>query len=176
MKSSLTLCCLYLMLFTLALVLPNQALNDFNQNTQVSTPTRQMFQTPAQEVGDTKSFWAVDYDEDEYYTAYAYLLAIGDHCYIYFEDLVISILGQEEANARAEIYQEEFDANIYPRVTDIAGDPNGTLGDIDGDPRVYILIVEKRQSYYTIASQMRLRATTRTCARWSTSVIVQVTR
>ncbi|MHA2040697.1 MAG: hypothetical protein ACW975_02440, partial [Candidatus Thorarchaeota archaeon] len=31
---------------------------------------------------------------------------------------------------------------------DLAGNPNGTLGDIDGDPRVYILVVEHRQSYY----------------------------
>ncbi len=142
------------MLFTLALILPSQTLEDFDQNASVATPARQMLHTPAQEVGDTKSFWAVDYDAEEYYTADAYLLAIGVHCYIYFEDLVISIIGQEEADARAATYQEEFDTNIYPRVTDLAGDPDGTLGDIDGDPRIYILIVEKRQSYYMQSNEV----------------------
>jgi len=121
---------------------------DFNQHTLVSPQNRQMFHTPTYEVGDTKSFWAVDYDAEEFYVVDAYLLAIGDHCYIYFEDLVISIIGQQEANNRAALYREEFDTNIYSRVTDIAGNPNGTLGDIDGDPHIYILIIENRQSYY----------------------------
>ena len=102
----------------------------------------------AHDVGDYRWFWAVDYDEDVYYQADAYLLAIGEYCYIYFEDLVISILGEEEASERAELYRDEFDSNIYPRVTALAGNPNGTLGDIDGDPRVYILILENRWDYY----------------------------
>ena len=154
MKSSWTLLCLCLMIFSLVIILPNQALDGFNKNAPVLISTKLQIRTPAQEVGDTKSFWAVDYDEDEYYQANAYLLAIGDHCYIYIEDLVISLLGQDEANARAATYQEEFDTNIYPRVTDLAGDPDGTLGDIDGDPRVYILIVEKRQSYYRQSNEI----------------------
>jgi hypothetical protein len=104
--------------------------------------------TTAQDIGDNRSFWAYDFDTQELYIADAYLLAIGDHCYVYFEDLVISIIGQQEANARAETYKDEFDSNIYPRVTDLAGNPNGTLGDVDGDPRIYILVAERRQSYY----------------------------
>jgi len=107
-----------------------------------------MLQTPAQEIGDNRSFWALNLDTMERYVVDAYLLAIGNLCYIYFDDLVISIIGEEEANTRAETYREEFDSNIYPRVTDLAGDPDGTLGDVDGDPRFYILIVEHRQSYY----------------------------
>jgi hypothetical protein len=82
------------------------------------------------------------------YIVDAHLLAIGDLCYIYFDDLAIAIIGEETANTRAETYRDEFDTNIYPRVTDLAGNPNGTLGDIDGDPRIYILVVEHRQSYY----------------------------
>ena len=102
----------------------------------------------AHDIGDFRWFWAVDYDEDVYYQADAYLLAIGEYCYIYFEDLVISILGEEEASERAEFYRDEFDSSIYPKVTALAGNPNGTLGDIDGDPRIYILILENRWDYY----------------------------
>jgi hypothetical protein len=90
----------------------------------------------------------------EHYIADAYLLAIGDLCYIYFEDLVISIIGEEEADARAETYRDEFDTNIYSRVTDLAGNPDGTLGDADGDPRVYILVAEHRQSYYRQSNEV----------------------
>jgi len=90
----------------------------------------------------------------ERYIVEAHLLAIGDHCYIYFDDLAISIIGQQEANARAETYRNEFDNNIYERVTDIAGDPDGTLGDVDGDPKVYILVVEHYQSYYMQSNEV----------------------
>jgi hypothetical protein len=113
-----------------------------------------MPQIPAQDIGDSRSFWAVDFDADEFYMVDAYLIAIGNHCYIYFDDLVISIIGEAEANSRAETYSDEFDNNIYPRVTDLAGDPDGTLGDVDGDPRVYILIVEHRFDYYRQSNEI----------------------
>jgi hypothetical protein len=102
----------------------------------------------AQNIGDNRSFWNFDFDTDVYYLIDAFLLAIGNHCYIYFEASVISILGEEEASDRAGLYRDEFDTSIYPRVTDFAGDPDGTLGDIDGDPRIYILIMENRWSCY----------------------------
>ncbi|MFW9961850.1 MAG: hypothetical protein ACFFDV_12595, partial [Candidatus Thorarchaeota archaeon] len=154
MKSIWALCCLGLVVFSLTLVQPISSFYDFNLHTVGSPETSQMVHTPVLEVGDTKSFWAVDFDADEFYVADAYLLAIGDNCYIYFEDLVISILGQQEANDRAALYRDEFDTNIYPRVTDIAGNPNGTLGDIDGDPHIYILIIENRQSYYRQSNEI----------------------
>ncbi|MHA2190382.1 MAG: hypothetical protein ACXAB9_04800, partial [Candidatus Thorarchaeota archaeon] len=118
------------------------------------TPPLSIFQIPAKEIGDNRSFWALDLDAMEHYIVDAHLLAIGNLCYIYFDDLVISIIGEAEANARAETYRDEFDTNIYPRVTDLAGDPDGTLGDIDGDPKIYILIVEHRQSYYRQSNEV----------------------
>ncbi len=135
-------------LIAISLVQPIPAQYDFDQDGSVSVRTQWMLPAPAQETGDNRSFWALNLDTMERYVADAYLLAIGNHCYIYIEDLVISIIGEEEANARAETYRDEFDANIYSRVIDLAGDPDGTLGDIDGDPRIYILIAEHRQSYY----------------------------
>ncbi len=154
MNSSWTLLCLGLIAFSFVFIQPVPVHNNFDQNDSVSIPTQPMLQTPAQEIGDNRSFWALNLDTMEHYVADAYLLAIGNHCYIYIEDLVISIIGEEEANARAEIYRDEFDANIYPRVIDLAGDPDGTLGDIDGDPRIYILIAEHRQSYYRQSNEV----------------------
>ena len=154
MKTSRTLLCLGLIAISLALVQPIPLYNTLDQTTPVQTPAESLQMTTAHEVGDYRSFWAVDFDAEEFYIVDAYLLAIGDHCYIYFDDLAISIIGEAEANSRAETYRDEFDSNIYPRVTDLAGDPDGTLGDVDGDPRIYILIVENRQSYYRQSNEV----------------------
>ncbi len=148
MNSSWILLCFGLIAINLALVQPIPAHYDFDQNDSVSAHTPWKLPTPAQDVGDNRSFWAWEFYEAFWYLVDAYLLAIGNHCYIYIEDSVIAILGEEEATERAELYRDEFDTNIYPSVTDFAGNPNGTLGDIDGDPRIYILVIEHRQSYY----------------------------
>ena len=39
-------------------------------------------------------------------------------------------------------------------MTDLAGNPDGTLGDVDGDPKVYILVVEHYQSYYRQSNEV----------------------
>ena len=148
MKFSWILQCFSLIAITLAPIQIIPTLYDFDPIDQETDYTKLDLPVPSQDIGDNRSFWAVDYDEDVYYVIDAYLLAIGNYCYIYIEDSVITILGEEEAADRAELYKNEFDINIYPRVTDIAGDPNGTLGDIDGDPRIYILIMENRWSCY----------------------------
>ncbi|MHA2210088.1 MAG: hypothetical protein ACXABV_13065, partial [Candidatus Thorarchaeota archaeon] len=148
MHSSRTALCFCLLAISLVLVQPIPAHYDLDQNNTTSALLKSKVQTHAQEIGDNRSFWAYNFDTEEIYIVDAHLLAIGDHCYIYFDDLAIAIIGEETANTRAETYRDEFDTNIYPRVTDLAGNPNGTLGDIDGDPRIYILVVEHRQSYY----------------------------
>ena len=148
MHASRTTLCICLLAISLALVQPIPADCDFDDTNVGSALPLSKVQTRAQEIGDNRSFWAYDFDAEEIYIVDAHLLAIGEHCYIYFDDLAVAIIGQQTANTRAETYRDEFDTNIYPRVTDLAGDPDGNLGDIDGDPRIYILIVENRQSYY----------------------------
>jgi len=64
----------------------------FVMNTSFHTPTESQQMPTAQEVGDNRSFWALNFDTMERYIVEAHLLAIGDHCYIYFNDLPISIL------------------------------------------------------------------------------------
>ena len=107
-----------------------------------------------QEVGDNRSFWAYDFDENEYYFINASLLAIGVYSLVYIEDYLITTLGEAEATNRAELYRDEFDSNIYPKVTDLAGHPNGSLGDIDGDPRIYILITNNPMSCYLQSNEL----------------------
>ncbi len=154
MNSSWIVLCISLIAVSLVLIQPIPAQHDLNQNGLSSGHTQRSPPTPAQEVGTIRSFWTLDYDEDVYYLLDAYLLAIGNHCYVYIDYLVIDIIGGEEASDRAELYRDEFDSNIYPRVTEFAGNPDGTLGDIDGDPRIFILIMENRWSCYRQSNEV----------------------
>jgi hypothetical protein len=133
---------------------PLAVTTNLHQTPSVQVPRQPIELTPAYEIGDNRLFWAWNFDTSENYLVNACLLAIGDCCYIFFDDLAISIIGEEEAADRAETYRDEFDNNIYPRVTDLAGDPDGTLGDIDGDPKIYILMVEHHQSYYRQSNEV----------------------
>ena len=154
MKSPWAVLCFGLIVVSLAIAQPIPVQFNLDQDGSAPFRTQLMAAAPAQEIGDNRSFWALDFHTMEHYIVDAHLLAIGDHCYIYFDELAISIIGEMEANARAETYRDEFDSTIYSRVTDLAGDPDGTLGDVDGDPRVYILVVEHYQSYYRQSNEV----------------------
>ena len=97
MHASRTTLCLILLAISLALVQPIPAHCDLAQNDAASAPPLCKVQTHAQEIGDIKSFWAYDFDAEEMYIVDAHLLAIGDHCYIYFDDLAIAIIGEGTA-------------------------------------------------------------------------------
>ncbi len=99
-------------------------------------------------VGSIRTFWTLNHSSLEHYQVDAELLAIGNHCYIYMEDVAIDFLGESVAIARCESYRDEFDSTIYPSVVDLAGQPDGTLGDIDGDSRIIILLSTNPVNYY----------------------------
>jgi len=65
------------------------------------------------------------------------------------QDTLIQQIGVATAQSRCESYRDEFDSLIYPTVVELTGNPNGTLGDIDGDPRIVILINDNYVSYYS---------------------------
>jgi hypothetical protein len=90
---------------------------------------------------------------DRYTNELATLLAAGEHGAVFFTNGCIDILGEFQATNRAVTLSQAFDTTIYPRVTDLAGHPDGTTGDIDGDPRIYILVSEQRVSYYGEANE-----------------------
>jgi len=93
---------------------------------------------------DERSFWTI-----QTFTVYPYsyvqitatLLAIGDHSYVYVANSVINNVGKSTAQSKAETYRDEFDDVIYPSDTLYFGSPDGNLGDIDGDPKVTILLL-----------------------------------
>ncbi|MCK5152580.1 MAG: hypothetical protein KAQ65_12090, partial [Candidatus Thorarchaeota archaeon] len=67
-------------------------------------------------------------------------LAVGMHCYVYVDNDTIEAEGETELTNNSEFLRDAFESTIYPNVTYLAGHPNGTKGDIDGDPHIFILI------------------------------------
>ncbi|MFW9919741.1 MAG: hypothetical protein ACFFED_09090 [Candidatus Thorarchaeota archaeon] len=68
------------------------------------------------------------------------LLAVGSTCYVYMANSSIELLGEENAFSKCEELQIAFDEIIYPKGVEVAGHPDGTLGDIDSDPRVTVYL------------------------------------
>jgi hypothetical protein len=109
-------------------------------------------------VGEEREFWAHDFTLIEEYEVNATLFAIGDYCYIYIENELITLLGGKTLIAeQADEICHEFDTVIYPRLIDLAGHPDGVLGDIDGDPRIFILFLESSVSYYIESNDLEVR-------------------
>ena len=96
--------------------------------------------TPQDNFGDQRDFWTLNFDTRKYEQIHATLLAIGDWCYIYVDNRTIDQEGQQFLVEQSETYAGEFDNIIYPKNVEFMGDPDGLFGDIDGDPRITILI------------------------------------
>ena len=109
-------------------------------------------------VGEEREFWAHDFTLIEDYEVNATLFAIGDYCYIYIENELITLLGGKTLiTEKADEICHEFDTVIYPRLIDLAGHPYGVLGDIDEDPRIFILFLESTASYYLEGNDLGTR-------------------
>ncbi len=106
-----------------------------------------------QEVGYQRTFWIYDFTASFFYEVNATLLAIGEYSLVFMEKNCITELGELAAIGKTETIRDEFDSTIYPRITDLAGHPNGTLGDIDGDPRIVILL-SNCANYYSERNEL----------------------
>ena len=98
--------------------------------------------------GDQKDFWTANLQTQEWFQVRATLLAVGEQCYIYMDNITITSMGQNQAIERSEICRNEFDRIVYPKNYELMGSPNGTLGDIDNDPRITVFLVQGVGSYY----------------------------
>ncbi|MFW9971552.1 MAG: hypothetical protein ACFFDF_15260 [Candidatus Odinarchaeota archaeon] len=107
-------------------------------------------------IGFTRSFWILDFSSSSYYNINATLLSMGENCYVYMEDLCIAELGESAANEKTRYICEEFDNTIYHKVITLAGHPDGTLGDIDGDQKIIIVVSLNPISYYDQRNELNL--------------------
>ncbi|MHA2350581.1 MAG: hypothetical protein ACXADL_13230 [Candidatus Thorarchaeota archaeon] len=104
-----------------------------------------MMNYPDHEVGHQKVFWVRNHTHQQiyrtrvYYQVNATALAVGNHCYVYVDNDTIETEGETELTINSEFLRDAFESTIYPNVTYLAGHPDGTRGDIDGDPHIFIL-------------------------------------
>ncbi|HID94520.1 MAG TPA: hypothetical protein EYP53_00490 [Candidatus Latescibacteria bacterium] len=98
--------------------------------------------------GDTLTFWAHDFSTDRYYQTTAICLAVGDHSYIFLEEGQEERVNQEAGEELLEAFERSTarDANrgIYDIIADVFGQPSD---DVDGDPRIFIMILDIRDNF-----------------------------
>ncbi|MBK5112118.1 MAG: hypothetical protein KGD59_04395 [Candidatus Heimdallarchaeota archaeon] len=92
---------------------------------------------PDDDFGDQQLFWITMPD---WMQVRATLLAEGNYCYIYMANETIELLGENESITKCEAIRDAFDDDIYPCAIEVAGHPNGVLGDVDGDPKVTVFL------------------------------------
>ncbi|MFW9834207.1 MAG: hypothetical protein ACFFEK_09450, partial [Candidatus Thorarchaeota archaeon] len=93
--------------------------------------------------GEQRAFWTyLSRPESMELTAVnATLLSVGDYCYVYMANETIDFLGEGAAISKCSQLGQYFDDVVYPKAVELAGSPDGYLGDIDGDPRVTLFLV-----------------------------------
>ncbi len=94
------------------------------------------------QINDTLTFWAYDFDSGDMYQVDAKLVAKNDVAYGFVATDLLSIAD----TTLIENLLDEF-RDIYLTETTIFGDTNGTLGDIDGDPHVFLLFLNGGNNY-----------------------------
>ncbi|MFW9924998.1 MAG: hypothetical protein ACFFDW_17120 [Candidatus Thorarchaeota archaeon] len=121
----------------------NEVVQENNQiKPQIKNPVTSIgkYEITSEEFGDQRYFWSLNLGTGMYEQIRATLLAVGEKCYIYMANETITTKGQYLAISTCNYYQEEFDDVIYDKNVALMGHPDGILGDIDGDPKITILI------------------------------------
>lgn len=77
----------------------------------------------------------------------ATLLSVGTWCYIYMANDTIELKGETESIIKCDQIRDAFDDVIYPDAIELAGSPDGNLGDIDGDPHVTLFLAPLVRNY-----------------------------
>ena len=92
--------------------------------------------------GEQQVFWTyLSWPESAELSAVnATLLSVGESCYVYMANESIELLGESAAISKCSQLGQMFDDVIYPNAVELAGSPDGYLGDIDGDPRVTLFL------------------------------------
>jgi hypothetical protein len=94
--------------------------------------------------GDQLTFWIYPwiFRGGDIYQINATLLAIGEYCYVYLDNATINRWGYNESLTLCTEVRDDFDTFSYPNTVEFFGHPDGLVGDIDGDPKVTLLIVD----------------------------------
>lgn len=114
-----------------------------NESVQINRDTAMNeFMLASESFGDQQIFWTpLSLPESaELSQLRATLLSVGSYCYVYVANTSIELLGEETAITKCDELKQIFDDVIYPKAVELAGHPDGYLGDIDGDPKLTLFL------------------------------------
>jgi len=108
-----------------------------------------IFQAPPRfEVGSRRNFFAVDFTTNRQYSVSATLRAVGDVCYVYVaDDQWNARVTEDEVLSLLEAFERRTPANPRRGIYDIVTEAFGNPPDVDGDPRIVLLLLDIRDGY-----------------------------
>ena len=97
------------------------------------------------ELGDRRDFFAVNFNTHEQYIVQATLRAIGEFCYIFVEDSQwLRTVNQQAVRSVRRAFDEATPADANRGIYEIETELFGPPPDIDGDKRIYLLLLDIR--------------------------------
>lgn len=99
-------------------------------------------------VGDTKSWWATDLKESKYYRVPSTCQAVGTHCYIFVENSIWnSRVTLDNVSAIKKAFDNSTPSDSTKGIYETDVNVFGTPPDVDGDPKIIILILDIKDGY-----------------------------
>lgn len=103
---------------------------------------------PLRQVGHQRDFFAFDFKNQTEYVSRATLRAVGDRCYIYVEDSQWNRrVTQRSVDALLDVFENRTAADRSRGIYEIETEAFGSPPDIDGDPRIYLLLLDVKDAY-----------------------------
>lgn len=100
------------------------------------------WEVPNDALWEKRTFWRWSvYDRTVRYETTATLVKVSAHAYWYIEE-VLTNRGENYTSAQMDEMSVAFDSQIMPRIADFYGNVPLPPADIDGDPRITILIYD----------------------------------
>ena len=96
-------------------------------------------------LGERKDFFAVNFNTHEQYIVQSTLRAIGEFCYIFVEDSQwLQTVHQRTVNSVRGAFDDATPAGLNRGIYEIQTELFGAPPDIDGDKRIYLLLLDIR--------------------------------
>ena len=100
---------------------------------------------PQLTLGDRKDFFSVNFNTHEQYIVQSTLRAIGEFCYIFVEDSQwLRTVNEETVRSVRRAFDDATPADLNRGIYEIETELFGEPPDIDGDKRIYLLLLDIR--------------------------------
>ena len=96
-------------------------------------------------LGDRKNFFSVNFNTHEQYIVQSTLRAIGEFCYIFVEDSQwLQTVNEETVRSVRRAFDDAVPADLNRGIYEVETELFGAPPDIDGDKRIYLLLLDIR--------------------------------